>query len=135
MVRKRSSIADCRLLKLIDPDGLGEREAKVVIERTAYDVDQVKRSSFHNVLVLDTRSQASSQGANYDRTFVDGSLHRIRPPTITLRAALVTKGQQSGSFKEVSLKDGNPLVPCCGFMASVRSCYHSNSILANDHFF
>ena len=45
MVRKQSSIADSRFLKLIGPDDLDEREAKVVIDRTANDVDQVKRSS------------------------------------------------------------------------------------------
>ena len=60
MVRKRSSIADCRLLKLIDPDGLGEREAKVVIERTAYDVDQVKRSASRNCIHLDMHAQSFS---------------------------------------------------------------------------
>ena len=53
MVRKQSSIASCRLPKLIDPDDLGERKAKVVI-------DQVKRSSSRNPIYLDMQAQPFS---------------------------------------------------------------------------
>ena len=49
-------VTDCWSPKLIDPDSLGERKAKVVIQRTANDVertanniDQVKRSSSRNL--------------------------------------------------------------------------------------
>jgi len=142
MVRQHSPAADSRSPKSIDPDSLGEREAKVVIERTANDVertandvDQVKRSSPRNLVYWHTGSTGFSQGANYYKTFVAGSPHRTRLPIITLHAVLVTREQQSGSFKEVSLQNGNSLVPCCGSMASVRSYYHSNPILANGHFF
>ena len=45
MVNKRSSISESQLLKLIDPDDLDEQEAKVIIERTANDLDQLKRLS------------------------------------------------------------------------------------------
>ena len=51
------STADSLSLKLIDPDYLDERAAKVVVERTAYDVDQVKRSSFCNRTHLETHPQ------------------------------------------------------------------------------
>jgi hypothetical protein len=51
------STADSLSLKLIDPDDLDERAAKVVIERTAYDVDQVKRSSSCNRIHLETQPQ------------------------------------------------------------------------------
>jgi len=135
MVRQQSSVADSRSPKLIDPDSLGEREAKVVIERTANDVDQVKRSSPRNFIYWHTGSTVFSQGANYYKTFVAGSPHRTRLPIITLHAVLVTREQQNGSFKEVSLPNGSSLVPCCGSMGSVRSYYHSNPILANGHFF
>jgi hypothetical protein len=76
-----------------------------------------------------------SQGANCDKTFIDGSHHRTRLPIITLRVVLATREQQSGSFKEVFLGNGKSLVLCCGFMGSVRLCYYSNSILANERFF
>ena len=49
MVRKQSSITGSRLLKLIDLDDLGEREARVVI-------DQVKRSLSRNPIYLDMQA-------------------------------------------------------------------------------
>jgi len=61
MVRQQSSVADCWSPKLIDPDTLGEREAKVVIERTANDVDQVKRSSSRNPIHEDIQTQPFSR--------------------------------------------------------------------------
>ena len=132
MVRKQSSIADSRSLKLIGPDDLDEREAKVVIDRTANDVDQVKRSSSRKRLRLDIHSQAFLQGANCDKTFEDGSLHRILPQTITLLVMLVTREQQSGSFKEVFFENGSRLVLCCGFTGSVRSSDQPHSTLTDD---
>jgi hypothetical protein len=56
MVREQSSIADSWSLKWIDPDDLGEREAKVVIERTANDVDQLKRSPSRSPIHLDMQA-------------------------------------------------------------------------------
>ena len=57
MVCQQSSAVGCWSPELIDPDSLGEREAKVVIERTANDVertandvDQMKRSSSRNLI-------------------------------------------------------------------------------------
>ena len=50
-------IVDSLLLKLIGPDDLDERAAKVVIERTANVVDQVKRSSSCNRIHLDMQPQ------------------------------------------------------------------------------
>ncbi len=132
MVCKQSSVADSRSLKLIDPDALDEREAKVVIERTANDVDQVKRSSSCYPFIWACRLKYFLQGANCDRTFVHGSPHQIHPQIITLHAALVTREQQSGSFKEPSLRNGNRLVLYCGFTGSVRSSYHYRSTLADD---
>ena len=63
MVRKQFSVADSRPPKLIYPDTLGEREAKVIIERTANDVDQVKRPSFRNRIHSDMQAQAFFLGS------------------------------------------------------------------------
>jgi len=63
MVRQQSSVADCWSPKLIDPDALGEREAKVVIKRTANDVDQVKRSSSRNLIYIDIQAQPFFAGS------------------------------------------------------------------------
>ena len=49
--------SDSRSPTLIDPDALGERETKVVIVRTANDVDQVKRSSSRNLIYIDVQAQ------------------------------------------------------------------------------
>ena len=100
---------------------LGEREAKVVIDRTASDVDQVKRSSSRKRVRLNMHAQPFFQGANCDKTFVDGSRHQILPQITTSHATLVTREQQSGSFREVSFENGSRLVLCCGFTGSVRS--------------
>ena len=61
MVRQQSSVADCWSPKLIDPGALGEREAKVIIKRTANDVGQVKRSSSRNFIYMDIQAQPFSR--------------------------------------------------------------------------
>ena len=61
MVRHQCSIADCWSPKLMDPDALGEREAKAVMERTANDVDQVKRLSSRNLIRMDIQTQPFSR--------------------------------------------------------------------------
>jgi hypothetical protein len=61
--------------------------------------------------------------------FYNGSHLQIHPSTIILRARPITAVQLNGSFKEVFLTSGNPMVPSCGYMASVRplSVYHTTS--------
>ena len=71
--------------------------------------------------MLDVQAPSSFQGANCDRTFIDGSLHQIRLRITTLHVVLVIREQQIGSLKVVSLKSGNQLVPYCGFTESVCS--------------
>jgi len=56
-------VADCWSPKLINPDALGEREAKVVMERTANEVYQVKRSSSHNYIHMDMQAQPFFAGS------------------------------------------------------------------------
>jgi len=80
--------------------------------------------------MLDVQAQSSFQGANCDRTFVDGSLHQIRLRITILHVVLVTREQRIGSLKGVSLENGNQLVPYCGFTESVRSLYHFHLLLS-----
>jgi len=61
-------VADCWSPKWIDPHCLGGREAKVVIDRTANDmertannVDQLKRSSSRNLIHIDIQAQPFSR--------------------------------------------------------------------------
>jgi hypothetical protein len=67
------------------------------------------------------QAQASVQGINYDRTFADGSLRRIRLLTTTLRAAPIASEQRSGFSKKVSSPNGNPMGRFCGSTENVRS--------------
>jgi hypothetical protein len=66
-------------------------------------------------------AQPPLQGTSYDRTFSDGSLRPIRPPITTLLVVLTIREQQSGFSKEVSSRNGKPLVRSCGFTENVRS--------------
>ena len=61
--------------------------------------------------MLDVQAQSSIQGANCDRTFVDGSLHQIRLPITTLHVVFTIREQRIGSFKAASLENGDQLVP------------------------
>jgi len=79
--------------------------------------------------MLDVQAQSSFQGANCDRTFVDGSPHQIRLPITILHVVLVIREWQIGFLKAASLENGDQLVPCCGFTESVRSLYHFHLLL------
>jgi hypothetical protein len=96
------------------------KEARVVIQQAADDVDQVKRSSSPNR--VDIHAQASLQGINYDRISVDGSRHQIRLQIITLRIIPTTREPRHGSSKAVFTRIGNQqrLSRFSGFMENVR---------------
>jgi len=79
--------------------------------------------------MLDVQAQSSFQGANCNRTFIDGSLHQIRLRITILHVVLVIREQRIGFLKVVSLGSGNQRVPCCGFTESVRSLYHFHLLL------
>jgi len=79
--------------------------------------------------MLDVQAQSSIQGANCDRTFVDGSLHQIHLPITILHVMFIIREQRIGSFKAASFENGDQLVPCCGFTESVRSLYHFHLLL------
>jgi hypothetical protein len=83
--------------------------------------------------ILGLQAQASSQGTNYDRTFSDGSLHRIHLLTTTLRVVPITREQRSGFAKEVSSPNGNPMGRFCGSTESVRSPDLSGAAAADSH--
>jgi hypothetical protein len=68
------------------------------------------------------QAQASFQGINYDRIFVDGSRHQTHLRTITLRVMLITKEPRHGSSEAVFTRIGNQqlLSHYSGFMENVR---------------
>ena len=67
------------------------------------------------------QAKAFLQGIKYDRTFGDGSLPRIHLLTTTLLVVLIASKQRTGSSKEVSSPNGNPMGHFCGSTESVRS--------------
>ena len=67
------------------------------------------------------QAKAFLQGIKYDRTFGDGSLPRIHLLTTTLLVVLIASKQRTGSSKEVSSPNGNPMGHFCGSMGNVRS--------------
>ena len=88
------------------------------IQQVADDMDQVKSLSFS--FYLDMKANLSLQGINYDRTFVNGSLHRIPLLTTILPAPPIASKQPSGFSKELSSANGNPMGRFCGSTENVR---------------
>ena len=82
---------------------------------------------------MGVQTQASSQGINYDRTFADGSLHRIRLLTTTLHVVPIASKKQGGFLKGVSSPNGNPMVLSCGSTENVRSPYIFSALAADIH--
>jgi hypothetical protein len=98
-------------------------------------MDQVKRSWSSFCVGIGVRTQAPSQRINYDRTFSDGSLRRIRLLTTTLHVVPIASKQQSGFSKGVSSPNGNPMVHFCGSTENVRSPGISCTKAADSHLF
>ena len=101
---------------------LDGKEARVVMQQTATNVDRVKCMSSPNR--IDTRNVAQAaqpllQGINYDKIFVDGSLRQIRPRIITSRVVFITREPQLGSFKVAYIMNGNPNLRFSGSMENV----------------
>ena len=96
-------------------------------------MDQVKRPWSPFYVGIHVQTQASSQGTNYDRTFSDGSLRRIRLLTTILHAVPIASKEPSGFSKEVSSPNGNLMVRFCGSTESVRSPDISSSMTAETH--
>ena len=119
MVRNLSSIAPQKEgLTTVKLDG---KEARAIMQQTADDVDQMKRSSFPNLIRSGCGGSYILQEASHGTTFINGSLHRTRPPITTLRVPLIKRERQTGSFKGVSSPDGSQQTPVhyFGFMANV----------------
>jgi hypothetical protein len=96
------------------------KEVKLVMTQTASDVDQVKRSSSPNLIAADYGALHIIQKINRGRTSTDGSPHRIRQLTITLRVVLITRKQQLGSFKVEFSRNGNHQDRFFGSTGNVR---------------
>ena len=108
----------CVVFNLDRSDG---KETNQVIKQTANDVDQVKRSSSLNPIGSNFVPYSSFQKANCGRTSTNGSAHRIRRPIITLRAVLITRRRQPGSFKAEFSANGNQQARSSGFTENVRT--------------
>ena len=96
-------------------------------------MDQVKRSWYPFCISIRVQTQASSQGTNYDRTFSDGSLRRIRLLTTILHVVPIASKEPSGFSKEVSSPNGSLMVRFCGSTENVRSPDISSSMVADTH--
>jgi hypothetical protein len=83
--------------------------------------------------LIGVQAQSSSQGINYDTTFANGSLRRIRLLIKTLHVVLILNKERSGFSKETSSPNGNPMVLFCGSTENVRSPDISNAMAADTH--
>ena len=97
------------------------KETNQVIKQTANDVDQVKRSSSPNFISTNCGTYTSFQKTNYERTSTNGSPHQIRRLIITLRAVLITRRWQPGSFKAAFSGNGNQQARFFGFTGNART--------------
>jgi hypothetical protein len=96
-------------------------------------MDQVKRSWSSLCVGIRVQTQAPLQGTNYDRTFSDGSLRRIRLLATILRVVPIASKERSGFSKEVSSPNGNLMVRFCGSTENVRSPDISSSMVADTY--
>ena len=89
--------------------GVNERVAGVgdQVQRTANDVDEVKRSSSLDLISANYRTLRIFQKTNYGRTSKNGFPHRIPRRTTTSHAALIIRKLQPGFFKEAYFKSGS----------------------------
>ncbi len=74
--------------------------------------------------MLDMQAQPSSQGINYDRSFVVGSRHQIHLRITISRATPITRELRPGFSKEGRTRNGSQQIPShySGFMGNVRPC-------------
>jgi hypothetical protein len=84
-------------------------------------MDQVKSLSFSFCIDIGVQAKTSLQGINYDKTFTNGSLHRIPLLTTTSPVVPIASKQPSGFSKEVSSPNGSPAAHFCGSTENVRS--------------
>ncbi len=97
-------------------------EAKMIMQQTAYNLNDVKCSS--SVSSSPTVEYLKrSQGGNYESALEIGNLPLIRPQITKSHANVNTKEQRSGSAEAASLRNGWWPVPCCGSTGNVRSSY------------
>jgi hypothetical protein len=93
----------------------------MAMQRTANDVDQIKRSSSPNLTGVDRRALRILQGNNCERAFTNGSLHQTHQRTKTSHVVLITRKQQSGFSKAEYTKNGSQQVRFSGSTENVRS--------------
>ena len=84
-------------------------------------MDEMKRSSSPNPIRSDCGGSYILQEPSHGTTFINGSLHRTRPPITTLHVLRIRREPQTGSFKGVSSPGGSQQTLICyfGFMGNV----------------
>lgn len=94
------------------------------IERTVTSVDdkldQANSSSFLQSIILHSEISNIPQGTSSGITFFDGFRLRTHRSIIILRLRPITRARLNGSFKAEYSRNGNPLVPSCGYTENVR---------------
>jgi hypothetical protein len=115
MVCKSSSV-----LKLFNLNRSDGKEARQVMEQTANDVDQVKRSYHLTSSALTEELYSSFQKSNCARASTTGSPRRIRRLIIILPVKLIIGNPQCGSSRETFTRNGNQKDPSFGSTESVR---------------
>jgi len=83
-------------------------------------LDQANSSSFPQSIALHPEISNFPQGTSSRITFFDGFRLRTHRPIITLRLKLITRARLNGSFKAEYSRNGNPLVPSCGYTENVH---------------
>ena len=95
-------------------------------------LDDTRRSS--PLLFIISSAQASLQGTYSVVVFYSGFRLQIHAPTITLHPMPITTAQLNGFLMAVFLKNGNLLVPSCGFTENVCSSLTLLRATNPDHF-
>jgi hypothetical protein len=96
------------------------KEVHAVVQRSANDADEEKRSCF-DLTPVDSKGLFSSQRASYERNCKSGSLLQI-PRQITIsHARHITRERHPGFSKAEFSKSGSCLLHSCGSMENVWS--------------
>ena len=84
------------------------------------EIREINRSLSFSSLFVVLSAQTITQGISSEIVFYDGFRHQIHQSIITLPPKPITTVQPNGFFEAQYLMNGNPLVPSCGYMESVR---------------
>ena len=89
------------------------------VQRTANNVDEVKRMSSPDFINADYETSPNFQGTKCGKAFTNGSPHQIPRQTTILHVVLITRKKHLGFFKAVSIRTGNQQDPFFGYTENV----------------